>query len=415
MSQPFASNLRNKSRKHIQSVVEEEINCKIHNSSKTNKTQIVEELSGEIHSDAVLETCLAAKPNYKANFGGEFSDKTISAGKSENDQGVTKEVISKGKLIDSDRQILPFEDENNEPTRDSQTGMTKKTAKPKPKRPCLYCKKKFTNVSHHMKRIHADETDVEKILTFPKKDQDSEMRKLLKRGVHSHSLDLFKSNKNAEDMMMRKEKIENEVVICENCFGTCCKSKFYLHEKTCNGGLKIVVERKSIVGEFSEKYFEEITTYSEVSKLCRRNPINLQYGKYVLNSSVTHSSKKGEKKKVMMSMRLLVRFLLKFVEIGKNKSLETCYEDIFNSEYFPVVEETIYAIIEKKKVVQLSIMLHLQAIINSLINSMNFVYTVEKKESKKKLLLDFKEVFKHRSELIFNASHCHVKLNRTLA
>ncbi|RXG60703.1 hypothetical protein Avbf_17147 [Armadillidium vulgare] len=119
MSQPFTSNLKNKSRKHIQSVVEEEINCKIHNSSKTNKTQIVEKLSGEIHSDAVLETCLAAKPNYKANFGGEFSDKTISAGKSENDQGVTKEVISKGKLIDSDRQILHFEDENNEPTREN--------------------------------------------------------------------------------------------------------------------------------------------------------------------------------------------------------------------------------------------------------------------------------------------------------
>ena len=90
MSQPFASNLRNKSRKHIQSVVEEEINCKIHNSSKTNKTQIVEKLSGEIHSDAVLETCLAAKPNYKANFGGEFSDKTISVGKSGNEERINE-------------------------------------------------------------------------------------------------------------------------------------------------------------------------------------------------------------------------------------------------------------------------------------------------------------------------------------
>ncbi|KAB7501893.1 hypothetical protein Anas_13356 [Armadillidium nasatum] len=315
----------------------------------------------------------------------------------ENDQEVTKEVISKGKLVDSDSQSLHFEDENNKPTWenleevmqkpiasnstsrdlifkmkknepqiDSQTGMTKKTAKPKPKpkRPCLYCKKKFTNVSQHMKRIHADETDVEKILTFPKKDQDSEMHKLLKRGVQSHSPDLFESNKNAEVMIMRKEKIENEVVICESCLGTYGKSKFYLHEKTCNGGLKIVVERKSIVGEFSEKYFEEITTYSEVIKLCRKNPINLQYGKHVLNSSIAHPSNE-------------------------------------------VVEETIYAIIEKKKVVQRSIMLHLQEIINLLINSMTLIYIVERQETKQKLLLGFKEVFKHRSKLIFNASQCH--------
>ncbi|RXG51490.1 putative histone-lysine N-methyltransferase set-1, partial [Armadillidium vulgare] len=82
MGQSFTSNLKNKSIKHIQSVVEAEINCKIPNSSTTNKTQIVEELSREIHSDAVLETCLAAKPNYKAHFGGESSDKTIPGEKS---------------------------------------------------------------------------------------------------------------------------------------------------------------------------------------------------------------------------------------------------------------------------------------------------------------------------------------------
>ncbi|KAB7493759.1 hypothetical protein Anas_10818, partial [Armadillidium nasatum] len=402
-----------------------------------------------VQVDGLMYPCYFASRNIKP-----FEELEYNCGGPEdsyfwkNDQEVTKEVISKGKLVDSDSQSLHFEDENNKPTWenleevmqkpiasnstsrdlifkmkknepqiDSQTGMTKKTAKPKPKpkRPCLYCKKKFTNVSQHMKRIHADETDVEKILTFPKKDQDSEMHKLLKRGVQSHSPDLFESNKNAEVMIMRKEKIENEVVICESCLGTYGKSKFYLHEKTCNGGLKIVVERKSIVGEFSEKYFEEITTYSEVIKLCRKNPINLQYGKHVLNSSIAHPSNEGKKKKVMISMKLLARFLLKFVETGKNKGLDTCYEDIFNIIFFPVVEETIYAIIEKKKVVQRSIMLHLQEIINLLINSMTLIYIVERQETKQKLLLGFKEVFKHRSKLIFNASQCHVKLNRTLA
>ncbi|KAL7633083.1 UNVERIFIED_CONTAM: hypothetical protein RMT77_016659 [Armadillidium vulgare] len=95
MSQSFASHLKNKSRKHIQSVMEEKINYEIPNSSTTNKTQIVEELSREIHSDGVHETCLAAKPNYKALFGGESSDKTIPAEKSDTGLEGKMEIVRK--------------------------------------------------------------------------------------------------------------------------------------------------------------------------------------------------------------------------------------------------------------------------------------------------------------------------------
>ncbi|KAL7644759.1 UNVERIFIED_CONTAM: hypothetical protein RMT77_004572 [Armadillidium vulgare] len=289
-------------------------------------------------------------------------------------------------------------------------------------RPCLYCKKPFTKVSQHIKRMHADEIDVKTMLSLPKEDQDKEMRKILKRGVYNYNIDLLKNDKSAEVMMLRKQNIENGVVICEKCSGTYGKSKFYLHKKKCEGGLRIVVKVKSNENGVSEKLFKENIldnlrkASSEVTKLCRTNPIVLQYGKDQFKSIVAHPSKgESKRKQVRGSMRLLARFLLKFVEIGKNKHPDICYEDFIKAKYFRIVEETIFviAINEKEEKVQHSVKLHLQAIINSLIETLGSDYIIKEDKIKKQSLSDFKELFTKSSKTLFKVAQAHVKLDRT--
>ncbi|KAB7497278.1 hypothetical protein Anas_13850 [Armadillidium nasatum] len=270
--------------------------------------------------------------------------------------------------------------------------------------------------------MHADEIDVKTMLSLPKEDQDKKKRMILKRGVYNYNIDLLKNDKSAEVMMLRKQNIENGVVICEKCSGTYGKSKFYLHKKKCEGGSQIVVKVKSNENGVSEKLFKEniLDNFrkesSEVTKLCRTNPIVLQYGKDQFKSIVAHPSKEESKKKqVRGSMRLLARFLLKFVEIGKNKHPDICYEDFINTKYFRIVEETIFviAINEKEKNVQHSVKLHLQAIINSLIGTLNSDYIIKEDKTKKQSLLDFKELFTQSSKTLFNVAQAHVKLDRT--
>ncbi|KAB7497242.1 hypothetical protein Anas_06820 [Armadillidium nasatum] len=324
-------------------------------------------------------------------------------------------------LADPNPQRSHLQDEKNEhQIENSQIRRKEKTVKPM--RPCLYCKKLFTKVSQHIKRIHADETDVKKMLSLPKKEQDSEMLKILKLGVYNYNIDLLKNDKSAEVMCLRKQNIKKGIVICEKCCGTYGKSKFNSHKKKCEGGLQIVVKEKPNENGFSEKLFKENIldkfrkSSSEATKLCRTNPIILQYGKDQFNSIVAHPSKEESKKKqVMGSMKLLARFLLKFVEIGKNKHPDICYEDFINTDYFRIVEETIIviAINKKKGKVQHSVKLHLQAIINSLIGTMSSDYIIKKDKAKKQSLLDFKELFTQSSKTLFKVAQAHVKLDRT--
>ncbi|RXG52735.1 hypothetical protein Avbf_14610 [Armadillidium vulgare] len=330
-------------------------------------------------------------------------------------------ITSCSMLVDPNLQRSHLQDENKEPQiENSQIRKKKKTVKPM--RPCLYCKKPFTKVSQHIKRMHADEIDVKTMLSLPKEDQDKEMRKILKRGVYNYNIDLLKNDKSAEVMMLRKQNIENGVVICEKCSGTYGKSKFYLHKKKCEGGLRIVVKVKSNENGVSEKLFKENIldnlrkASSEVTKLCRTNPIVLQYGKDQFKSIVAHPSKgESKRKQVRGSMRLLARFLLKFVEIGKNKHPDICYEDFIKAKYFRIVEETIFviAINEKEEKVQHSVKLHLQAIINSLIETLGSDYIIKEDKTKKQSLSDFKELFTKSSKTLFKVAQAHVKLDRT--
>ncbi|KAL7630811.1 UNVERIFIED_CONTAM: hypothetical protein RMT77_018975 [Armadillidium vulgare] len=334
---------------------------------------------------------------------------------------VPSSITSSSMLVDPNLQRSHLQDEKNEPQiENSQIRMKEKTVKPM--RPCLYCKKPFTKVSQHIKRIHADEIDVKKMLSLPKEDQDKEMRKILKLGVYNYNIDLLKNGKSAEVMMLRKQNIENGVVICEKCSGTYGKSKFYLHKKKCDGGLQIVVKNKSNEDEVSEKLFKEkiLSDFrkasSEVTKLCRRNPIILEYGKDQFKTIVAHPSKEeSKKKKVMASMRLLARFLLKFVEIGKKKHPNICYEDFINKKNFRIVEETIFVIArnEKDQKIQHSVKLHLQAIINSLIGTLSKDYIIKEDKAKAQLLSDFKILFTQSSKALFAVAQAHVKLDRT--
>ncbi|RXG52736.1 hypothetical protein Avbf_14609 [Armadillidium vulgare] len=304
-------------------------------------------------------------------------------------------ITSCSMLVDPNLQRSHLQDENKEPQiENSQIRKKKKTVKPM--RPCLYCKKPFTKVSQHIKRMHADEIDVKTMLSLPKEDQDKEMRKILKRGVYNYNIDLLKNDKSAEVMMLRKQNIENGVVICEKCSGT-------------YGGLRIVVKVKSNENGVSEKLFKENIldnlrkASSEVTKLCRTNPIVLQYGKDQFKSIVAHPSKgESKRKQVRGSMRLLARFLLKFVEIGKNKHPDICYEDFIKAKYFRIEEK-----------VQHSVKLHLQAIINSLIETLGSDYIIKEDKIKKQSLSDFKELFTKSSKTLFKVAQAHVKLDRT--
>ncbi|RXG54362.1 hypothetical protein Avbf_14313 [Armadillidium vulgare] len=229
------------------------------------------------------------------------------------------------------------------------------------------------------------------------------MRKILKLGVYNYNIDLLKNDKSAEVMMLRKQNIENGVVICEKCSGTYGKSKFYLHKKKCEGGLRIVVKVKSNENGVSEKLFKENIldnlrkASSEVTKLCRTNPIVLQYGKDQFKSIVAHPSKEESKKETSQ---------------GINEAFGTFSS---KAKYFRIVEETIFviAINEKEEKVQHSVKLHLQAIINSLIGTMGKDYIIKEDKTKKQSLSDFKELFTKSSKTLFKVAQAHVKLDRT--
>ncbi|KAL7630812.1 UNVERIFIED_CONTAM: hypothetical protein RMT77_018976 [Armadillidium vulgare] len=214
MSQSFTSNLKNKSRKPVQSVVDTEINCKIPNSSTTNTTQIVEELSGEIHSDAVLETCLA-------HFGGKSSDKTMPAEKSDIGLEGKMEIVMKFiatymKRDESDR-ILMMKDreeklkiEETQMKKDREEKLKKEEAQMRKDREDRLKKEEAQMKKDREDRLKKDEADRIQMM----KDREERIKK-----DEADRIQIMKDReeriKNAEkmDALDRKKSSEREQIL----------------------------------------------------------------------------------------------------------------------------------------------------------------------------------------------------------
>lgn len=101
---------------------------------------------------------------------------------------------------------------------------------------CKYCKKLFTNISHHYLNSHKDEQEVARILATKEVGNQKEVSKLWEllrnEGNHNHNLKVV-SMKKGELLVVRRNTNEyfcsDDYTNCPQCFGWYLKSALYIH------------------------------------------------------------------------------------------------------------------------------------------------------------------------------------------
>ncbi|XP_035507013.2 M-phase phosphoprotein 8 isoform X2 [Scophthalmus maximus] len=279
----------------------------------------------------------------------------------------TEQVLSELATTDiakrrSRRCVKTFE--KKEPTRSS-LRTCKKVLEPTPgtlddekketykKHFCLYCKMSFTQLTKHLERRHADETDVAHAIHFPKgsKVRQSLLDQIRNKGDYEHNCHVLKSG---EGEIVTKKQVKSPTISvrdflpCQHCFAFYRKTDLWRHERSCKArkGDQKSTERSNRVtsaasrllptSEFLTGGCEEIIHImhqDDISKHIRNDPLICKYGNAL---SVKYDHDKSQFAYIAQKMRELGRFVLAVNEL--DNSVKYLHEVCLPSKFALAVE-----------------------------------------------------------------------------
>ncbi|XP_071337575.1 M-phase phosphoprotein 8 isoform X1 [Trachinotus anak] len=201
---------------------------------------------------------------------------------------------------------------------------------------CLYCKMAFTQLTKHLERKHAEETDVAHAIHFPKgsKVRQSLLDQIRNKGDYEHNCHVLKSG---EGEIVTKKQVKNpsisvrDFLPCQHCFAFYRKTDLWRHERSCKakkGDQKSsdrtkrsrvysAASRLLPMSEFLTDGCEEIIHImhqDDISRHIRNDPLICKYGN-ALSAKYDHD--KSQFAYIAQKMRELGRFVLAVNELDK--------------------------------------------------------------------------------------------------
>lgn len=218
---------------------------------------------------------------------------------------------------------------------------------------CLYCKMAFTQLSKHLERKHAEETDVAHAIHFPKgsKVRQSLLDQIRNKGDYEHNCQVLKSG---EGEIVTKKQVRNpsisvrDFLPCQHCFAFYRKTDLWRHERSCKarkGDQKSTERTKRVcssasrllpMSEFLTGGCEEIIHImhqDDISRHIRNDPLICKYGN-ALSAKYEHD--KSQFAYIAQKMRELGRFVLAVNEL--DKSVRYLHEICIPSKFDLAVE-----------------------------------------------------------------------------
>lgn len=128
---------------------------------------------------------------------------------------------------------------------------------------CLFCGKYNTRISRHYTECHYRESEVARILSFPKRSLQRKQlwTKLVNRGNYEHNYEVIKEGSGMIVPKYRPREDEQKeaklYIPCQFCFGTYKKEDLWKHQNRCVSNKNAVQSGKlllPIVGEKKEFY-----------------------------------------------------------------------------------------------------------------------------------------------------------------
>ncbi|XP_026231964.1 M-phase phosphoprotein 8 isoform X2 [Anabas testudineus] len=220
---------------------------------------------------------------------------------------------------------------------------------------CLYCKMAFTQLTKHLERKHAEETDVAHAVHFPKgsKVRQTLLDQIRNKGDYEHNCEVLKSG---EGEIVTKKQVKNPSVSvrdflpCQHCFAFYRKTDLWRHERSCmarkgdqKSSEKInrtrvhsAASRLLPMSEFLTGGCEEIIHImhqDDISRHVRNDPLICKYGN-ALSAKYYHD--KSQFAYIAQKMRELGRFVLAVNEL--DKSVKFLHEICIPSKFELAVE-----------------------------------------------------------------------------
>ncbi|XP_029386011.1 M-phase phosphoprotein 8 isoform X2 [Echeneis naucrates] len=220
---------------------------------------------------------------------------------------------------------------------------------------CLYCKMAFTQLTKHLERKHAEETDVAHAIHFPKgsKVRQSLLDQIRNKGDYEHNCHVLKSG---EGEIVTKKQVKNpsisvrDFLPCQHCFAFYRKTDLWRHERSCKarkGDQKSserskrsrvysAASRLLPMSEFLTGGCEEIVHImhqDDISRHIRNDPLICKYGN-ALSAKYDHD--KSQFAYIAQKMRELGRFVLAVNEL--DKSVRYLHEVCLPSKFELAVE-----------------------------------------------------------------------------
>lgn len=202
---------------------------------------------------------------------------------------------------------------------------------------CLYCKMAFTQLTKHLERKHAEETDVAHAVHFPKgsKVRQALLDQIRNKGDYEHNCQVLKCG---EGEIVTKKQVKNpnisvrDFLPCQHCFAFYRKTDLWRHERSCKarkgdqkssekknrGRVHSVASRLLPMSEFLTGGCEEIIHImhqDDISRHIRNDPLICKYGNAL---SAKYSHDKSQFAYIAQKMRELGRFVLAVNELDES-------------------------------------------------------------------------------------------------
>lgn len=212
---------------------------------------------------------------------------------------------------------------------------------------CPFCKMPQSKLSRHLKTVHRDSAEVQRILSLPKSHQRQQFALIRNRGIAERNREAA-ATKNCSSMeKIKKSAKGSETVHCSKCHGSYSRAYFYRHRKTCKKLARPILS--SVLPyekEESEGFLNILSSFqaTEAGNLCRDDPTIRAVGKHLYLKDRSKVDKTDEvRKSVMGDMRNLAHLNIAFKEeVQNNGSTESSdVRSMFTIEKWSYLREAV--------------------------------------------------------------------------
>ena len=288
----------------------------------------------------------------------------------------------------------------------------------KPSRLCWFCEVFQPKLTRHLKIVHKAESQIQKILKFPKRQQDEAYEKLRKDGIFQHNVQSIKEGKKNECMHTERKQSKpknRSVKMCVDCKGFFYSKYFYQPTKRCLkrrtaeqpssklvSGVEVgLIERLEknedqgfldIVGRFGK---------DEAGNLYQTNQMLLHFGRNIYSKHWVRKEKVVKCRRIgMQNMRTLATLFAKFrsaLQESEKATTELYFKEMFVRDNFPSLIRAIDALSEDKTGTKLLI----SNVIKRVVKVVKGVYLIQKRDDHVSSLDKFVDVLTYFCNDIF--------------